>query len=110
MKPKQEAEKLMIKNPRQFAGWVKPDQQINAELGAKMAKWAVGDSATSAPPAADILAKLAKLNVTEARALALVGRSTAEELTADDIAILATKGKNIVNKRQTVEEAFPPTT
>jgi hypothetical protein len=102
--PQEEAEKLMIKNPRQFAGWVKPDQQINAELGAKMARWAVGDSA-AAPD--DILAKLVKLNVSEARALALVGRATAAELTADDIAILATKGRNIVNKRQTADEAFP---
>ncbi len=109
--PQEEAEKLMIKNPRQFAGWVKPDQQINAELGAKMAKWAVGDSVKSAPSESSInemMEKLEKLGVTADRVFALVGRCEASEMTVDDIAILATKGKAIVNKRQTVDEAFPP--
>ena len=106
--PGEVGEKMMVKLPEQFRETFKQRRPLDEDTGETLAKWAAGTVATVDP--ADILAKLAKLNVTEARALALVGRSTAEELTADDIAILATKGKNIVNKRQTVDEAFPPTT
>jgi len=106
--PGEIGEKMMVKLPEQFRETFKQRRPLDEDTGETLAKWAAGTMPTVDP--SDILAKLAKLNVTEDRALALVGRSTAEELTADDIAILATKGRNIVNKRQTVEEAFPPTT
>ena len=115
--PQEEAEKLMVKNPRQFAGWVKPDQQINAELGAKMAKWAMGDAVSAtptAPPAVSaeakkVLAKLDKLGVSEARALSLLGRTNASDMTEQDLDILNDRGLAIWEKRQTIDEAFPPT-
>jgi len=106
--PGEIGEKMMVKLPEQFRETFKQRRPLDEDTGETLAKWAAG-TMTAVDPT-DILAKLAKLNVTEARALAMVGRSTAEELTADDIAILTSKGKNIVNKRQTVEEAFPPTT
>lgn len=101
----EEAEKMLIKNPRQFAGWVKPDQQINRELGAKMARWSVGEPDLS--PGADIIARLAKVGVSQDRALSLVNRATVEELTADDIDILTARGRKIKAKEMTAEEAFP---
>lgn len=104
--PQEEAEKMLIKNPRQFAGWVKPEQQIDEALGAKMAKWASGEQELS--PGADIIARLGKIGVVKERALALVNRSTADELTAEDIDILTRRGRAIKDKTQTVDEAFPP--
>ena len=106
--PGEIGEKMMVKLPEQFRETFKQRRQLDEDTGETLAKWAAG-TMTAVDPS-DILAKLEKLNISEARALAVVGRAMIDDLTSDDIAILATKGKNIVNKRQTLEEAFPPTT
>ena len=103
--PGEIGERMMVKLPEQFRELFKERRQLDENTGEMLAKWAAGTIAAVDP--ADILAKLAKHGVDAARALATVGRETVSELTADDIAILTTKGKNIVNKRQTVDEAFP---
>jgi hypothetical protein len=92
LNPSEEAEKMMIKNPRQFAGWVKPDQQINRDLGKKMATWAAGDSAPTAPPkkrnpsaGLDALVALNPVPFAEDRILTALGKNHRSELVADDI-------------------------
>jgi hypothetical protein len=112
--PGEEAEKMMIKNPRQFAGWVKADQQINRELGAKMAQWAAGDAKPVAPakprdPTAGLTTILAmgEWPDAEARILAKVGRNHRSELTADDAKTLAEAWKQIKQNTGTFNSLFP---
>ena len=105
--PGEIGERMMVKLPEQFRELFKQRRPLDEETGEALAKWAAGSSMTS--PADEVLAKLAQLNVTANRALGLVGRAFVAELTPDDLAILTAKGKAIVNKKSTVDEAFPPT-
>lgn len=115
LNPSEEAEKMMIKNPRQFAGWVNPGQQINRELGKKMATWAAGDSA---PPAhAKKRDPLAGLNAllglgqwpdAEARVLATYGRNHRSELVETDIDVISDDYKAIKKDPSVFDSRFPP--
>jgi len=97
-----------IRVPEQFRYLFAKPTQITENTGEAMVRWAAGNEAPiSTIDPSDILVKLNKLGVANARALALVGRMTVEELTSDDLAILTSKGKAIINKKQTIDQAFP---
>jgi energy-coupling factor transporter ATP-binding protein EcfA2 len=99
--PTEEAEKMMIKNPRQFAGWVNAGQQIDRTLGEKMAKWAAGD-APLAPTPSKLVARLVELagDAPDAEA-----RILARNL---DDAGLTAAGKAIKAGTSTFDAKFPP--
>lgn len=105
LNPDTEFEKLSIKMPEDFRNWFKPGLQLNEELGERLANWSYDGVKLS--PGADIIARLAKIGVTQDRALSLVNRATVDELTAEDIGILTGKGKAIKDKTLTIDAAFP---
>lgn len=54
--PETEAEQLATKLPRQFIGWFKQGDQLSADLGEKMARWAQGgEAAPNQPPQKKIM-------------------------------------------------------
>jgi energy-coupling factor transporter ATP-binding protein EcfA2 len=107
--PEQVGERQMLKLPAQFAELFKARRPLDEETGEAMAKWAAGDMGAGATvDPTEVLAKLARLGVMTPRVLTTMGRTSINDLTADDITALTAKGKNIVNKKQTVDEAFPP--
>lgn len=42
--PANPAEKMLVKNPRQFEGWFEPGKPLSEEMGRKLAEWAQGGS------------------------------------------------------------------
>lgn len=105
--PQEEAEKMLIKNPRQFAGWVKPEQQIDENLGTNMAKWAVGETEPAKKQtAAEVLAKLLTLGAAEEDVFAFLGVNHVSEITDEQVEQLVAKGKAIKSNKVTASEAF----
>ncbi len=47
--PETQAEKMLVKQPDQFKGWFKQGEQISEDMGERMARWALGDGATTQP-------------------------------------------------------------
>jgi hypothetical protein len=54
--PEERAEIAQIKNPRQFKTLIKPGEQLNEDLGKRMARWAVGGSADGAASSGGVAA------------------------------------------------------
>lgn len=48
--PEEKAELMQIKNPRQFESIIKPGEQLNEDLGERMARWAMGGAAATSVP------------------------------------------------------------
>lgn len=103
--PGEIGEKMMVKLPEQFRTLFKERRPLDEDTGEALAKWASGNTS----PGKDIVARLAKVGVTQDRALSLVNRATVEELTTEDIGILTGKGKAIKDKTLTIDAAFPAT-
>jgi ABC-type oligopeptide transport system ATPase subunit len=101
--PGEVGEKMMVKLPEQFRTLFRERRPLDEDTGETLARWASG--ATS--PGADIIARLAKIGVSQNRALAVVNRANADELTTEDIDILTRKGKAIKDKTMTIDSAFP---
>lgn len=113
LNPSEEAEKVMIKNPRQFAGWVKTDQQINRELGKKMATWAAGDAAPK--PKRDPIAGLTALLSlgqwpdAEKRVLAAYKKNHRSEFVELDLDQLSRDYKAVKNDADEFDKRFQKT-
>jgi hypothetical protein len=111
--PSEEAERAMIKNPRQFSGWVKPDQQISRELGKKMARWAAGDVTTEPAkrrdPVAGIeaLVKLADVPLAEERILMALSKNHRSELTEADLPAIESGYKAVKHDKTAFDKLFP---
>lgn len=103
--PGEVGEKMMVKLPEQFRALFKERRPLDEDTGETLARWASG----STSPGADIIARLAKIGVSQDRALAVVNRANADELTTEDIDILTRKGKAIKDKTLTIDAAFPGT-
>lgn len=101
--PGEIGERMMVKLPEQFRELFKERRPLDESTGETLAKWASGNTS----PGADIIARLAKVGVTQDRALSVVNRATIDELTAQDIDILTRKGKAIKDKTMTIDAAFP---
>jgi ABC-type dipeptide/oligopeptide/nickel transport system ATPase subunit len=119
LNPGEEAEKMMIKNPRQFAGWVEPDQQLSRDLGAKMAKWAAGDASaqpTDAKPAKKrdpvaglmTILGLGQWPNAEARILSSLGKNHRSELDETDIDKLTATYKSVKKDAAEFDRLCPP--
>jgi hypothetical protein len=82
--PKEQGERAMIKRPRQFEGLLRrfEGKQLCEEMGAEMAKWAMGDAVPSPAPANTEAPKLTKQEIARKAhedVLALIAQSTTHE-------------------------------
>jgi len=68
---------------------------------------AVGNAKTLADRRADLLARLAKMGATQDRVLNALGKTSAEDITLEDIENLIGMGTAIKNGDRTVDDCFP---
>lgn len=107
--PGEIGERMMVKLPEQFRETFRERKPLDEGIGEALAKWAAGTPEVVTPEQVDeLLTKLANLGATADTVLAHLGYASQEEIKASDVPKLTSKGKQIRDKKLTVEAAFPP--